>query len=37
METKGKNDATFRITLNKLKIDKFNSEDLKNMQKKYVT
>lgn len=29
METKGKNDATFRITLNKLKIDKFNSEDLK--------
>ncbi len=29
METKGINDATFRITLNKLKIDKFNSEDLK--------
>ena len=29
METKGINDATFRITLNKVKIDKFNSEDLK--------
>ena len=29
METKGINDATFRITLNKSKIDRFNSEDLK--------
>ena len=29
METKRINDATFRITLNKLKIDKFNSEDVK--------
>ena len=29
METKGITDATFRITLNKVKIDKFNSEDLK--------
>ena len=29
METKGTNDASFRITLNKVKIDKFNSENLK--------
>ena len=29
METMGKNDATFRITLKPAKIDKFNSEDLK--------
>ena len=29
METKGINDVTFRITLNKVKIDRFNSEDLK--------
>jgi flagellar biosynthesis/type III secretory pathway chaperone len=34
METKGINDATFRITLNKVKIDKFNSEDLKKYAEK---